>query len=311
MTAELDREVAGAGVPILLIHGNGDNTRIWGRSADDLAATHRVIAYDRRGFGRSRGPLARSMRDHVSDAAALLRELDAVPATVLGWSGGGVVAAGLAAEHPDMVSSLILEEPGIHLPLNNTVNLLRFGIKIEFARRIRRDERRAALEVLEFALAYRDGGNQFDCFPEDWRESMLASAPATVAETDHMRHPYPSRRARVDLLPRHDPAGLAHRGDLRQGESVPEAAHSGGQGGRDRGHRTRRPLRPAGRVPRRRPRRRGVSRRPYPAVVAAAMVEAATAPRRAPWTFARSSSSSRCWGSGRWTERSSGDLSSL
>ena len=35
-----------------------------------------------------------------------------MPATVLGWSGGGVVAAGLAIEHPDLVSSLILEEAG-------------------------------------------------------------------------------------------------------------------------------------------------------------------------------------------------------
>jgi pimeloyl-ACP methyl ester carboxylesterase len=53
MTAELYREVEGSGDPILLIHGNGANTRIWGRSADDLAATHRVIAYDRRGWRRA------------------------------------------------------------------------------------------------------------------------------------------------------------------------------------------------------------------------------------------------------------------
>lgn len=195
MTAELYREVEGSGPPLLLIHGAGANTRIWGRSTDDLAATHRVIAYDRRGYGRSPGPPVKEMREHVADAAALLRELDATPAAVLGWSGGGVVAAGLAVEHPDVVSSLILEEPGIHLPLNNTLNLLRFGIRSEFARRIRRDERRAALEVFKFALGYRDGGCQFDRFPEDWRESMLASAASTVAETDHLRHPYPSRRA--------------------------------------------------------------------------------------------------------------------
>jgi pimeloyl-ACP methyl ester carboxylesterase len=199
MTAELHREVEGSGPPLLMIHGAGANTRIWGRSVDDLAATHRVIAYDRRGYGRSPGPPAKEMREHVADAAALLRELDAAPAAVLGWSGGGVVAAGLAVEHPELVSTLILEEPGIHLPLNNTLNLLRFGIRSEFARRILRDQRRAALEVFEFALAYRDGGSQFDRFPADWRESMLASAAATVAETDHLRHPYPPRRALASI----------------------------------------------------------------------------------------------------------------
>ncbi len=190
---ELHREVSGSGEPLLLIHGNGANTRIWGRSADDLAATHRVIAYDRRGFGRSPGPPVKRMSDHVADAAALLEELDAAPATILGWSGGGVVAAGLAIERPDLVSALILEEAGIHLPLNNTVNLVRFGFRCEFARRVRRDKRRAALEVFEFALAYREGGSQFDRFPEEWRESMLDAAEATVAETDHMRHAYPTR----------------------------------------------------------------------------------------------------------------------
>jgi pimeloyl-ACP methyl ester carboxylesterase len=195
MTSELYREVNGSGEPILLIHGNGANTRIWGRSADDLAATHRVIAYDRRGFGRSPGPPVSSMRDHVADAAALLEELDAAPATVLGWSGGGVVAAGLAIEHPELVSSLVLEEAGIHLPLNNTWRLLRSGTKIEFARRIGHDKHRAAQEVFDFALAYRGGGSQFERFPADWQQSMLASAPAVVAETDHLRHPYPRRAA--------------------------------------------------------------------------------------------------------------------
>ena len=193
MNGALYREVHGSGEPILLIHGNGANTRIWGRSADDLAATHRVIAYDRRGFGCSPGPPAASMRDHVKDAAELLRELDAAPAAVLGWSGGGVVAAGLTIEHPDLVSSLILEEAGIHLPLNNTWPLLRSGMKIEFARRVRRDDRRAAQEVFDFALSYRSGGTQFERFPADWQESMLAAAEATAAEIDHLRHPYPSR----------------------------------------------------------------------------------------------------------------------
>ncbi len=193
-TTQLYREVEGSGDPILLIHGNGANTRIWGRSADDLAATHRVIAYDRRGFGRSPGPPAKRMREHVADAAALLEELDASPATVVGWSGGGVVAAGLAIERPELVSSLVLEEAGIHLPLNNTWALNRFGLRCEFARRVRRDDRRAAQEVFDFALAYRGRkDSQFDRFPAEWRESMLASAEATVAETDHLRHPYPSR----------------------------------------------------------------------------------------------------------------------
>ena len=193
MSTVLHREVVGSGPPVLLIHGTGANTRIWGEFVEFLARRHRVIAYDRRGFGRSRGPLAGSMRDHVADAAALLRELEAVPATVVGWSGGGVIAAGLAAEHPELVGSLVLEEAGIHLPLSPTPALIAFGARIEFARRARHDERRAAREVFDFALACRDGGTQFERFPVDWQESMLATGPAVCREIDHLMRPYPSR----------------------------------------------------------------------------------------------------------------------
>ena len=193
MTTELYREVEGTGDPVLLVHGNGANTRIWGRSPDDLAATHRVIAYDRRGFGRSPGPHAANMREHVDDAAELLRELDAAPATVVGWSGGGVVAAGLAIEHPELVSALVLAEAGIHLPFNPTRSLLRFGVRSEFARRVKRDDRRAAQEVFDFALSYRTGGTQFERWPSEWQESMLASAPAVISEIDQLQRRYPSR----------------------------------------------------------------------------------------------------------------------
>jgi pimeloyl-ACP methyl ester carboxylesterase len=229
MTKELYREVEGSGQPILLIHGNGANTRIWGRSADDLATDHRVIAYDRRGFGRSPGPPARSMRDHVADAAALLHELEAVPATVVGWSGGGVVAAGLAAEHPELVGTLVLEEAGIHLLLSPTRALLSSAMRIEFARRVRHDERRAAREVFDFALAYRGGGTQFERFPVEWQESMLSSAPAVIREASHLMRPFPSRaalasiRCPVTLLQGSHSQSIFHKINRQLGRLLPQA----------------------------------------------------------------------------------------
>jgi pimeloyl-ACP methyl ester carboxylesterase len=44
---------AGDGPALLLIHGAGPESRGWGATFDDLAADHRVIAFDRRGFGKS------------------------------------------------------------------------------------------------------------------------------------------------------------------------------------------------------------------------------------------------------------------
>jgi pimeloyl-ACP methyl ester carboxylesterase len=129
-----------------------------------------VIAYDRRGFGRSPGPPATGIRDHVDDAAELLRALDAAPATVVGWSGGGVVAAGLTVEHPELVGSLVLEEGALHMARNPTTSSVLGTLRIEFARRVRRDNRRAARALFDWALAYRAGGTQFERWPPDWQE---------------------------------------------------------------------------------------------------------------------------------------------
>ena len=65
----------------------------------------RVLAYNRRGTG---GSPRESWPDggvpqHADDAAALLRALAAVPATVIGFSSGGVVALALTERYPDVV----------------------------------------------------------------------------------------------------------------------------------------------------------------------------------------------------------------
>jgi pimeloyl-ACP methyl ester carboxylesterase len=99
-------EQRGDGPPLLVVHGAGED-------ADTLAAAgYRVIAYDRRGTGRSgREDWPGSGADqHADDAAALLTELHARPATVLGLSSGGVVALAMVARHPDTVSRVVAWE---------------------------------------------------------------------------------------------------------------------------------------------------------------------------------------------------------
>ncbi|MBG0567083.1 alpha/beta fold hydrolase [Actinoplanes aureus] len=109
----LDYRTAGAGPPVLLIHGGAEDAGMLTGQADALAATRRVIWYDRRGTGAStRDDWPGSGADqHADDAAMLLRELGAVPATVLGFSSGGIVALALAARHPELVTEAIAWEP--------------------------------------------------------------------------------------------------------------------------------------------------------------------------------------------------------
>ncbi|MCE5288494.1 MAG: alpha/beta hydrolase [Nocardiaceae bacterium] len=90
--AELYYEELGSGPPLLLMLGTGACMDLWTSVFERLAHTYRVIAYDRRGFGRSASAPRGKFSDHTRDAAALLAELEAAPATVVGWSGGGAIA---------------------------------------------------------------------------------------------------------------------------------------------------------------------------------------------------------------------------
>ena len=85
----------GEGDPVVLIHGWPLSSASWEYQAHALANNGcRVIAYDRRGFGRSDWPGTGYDYDTLAgDLAALLEELDLENVTLVGFSmGGGEVA---------------------------------------------------------------------------------------------------------------------------------------------------------------------------------------------------------------------------
>ncbi len=94
----------GDGEPLLLIHGVGLNAEAWEPQIEALSATHRVIALDMPGHGGSAPPpQGASMADYVAQAIALLDALGIEKANVAGHSMGGLVALGLALEHPHRI----------------------------------------------------------------------------------------------------------------------------------------------------------------------------------------------------------------
>jgi pimeloyl-ACP methyl ester carboxylesterase len=102
----------GAGEPLVLLHGNGSMIADFESSGlIDLAAkTHRVIVFDRPGFGHSARP--RNLVWTPAAQAELFRDalqrLGISQALVLGHSWGASVAVALALKYPTLVRGLIL-----------------------------------------------------------------------------------------------------------------------------------------------------------------------------------------------------------
>jgi pimeloyl-ACP methyl ester carboxylesterase len=101
----------GQGEPIVLIHGNGTMVQDFTVSSlvDRLASCHRVIVFDRPGYGYSSRPRQFwTPRAHAKLFQDALGHLGIKQAIVLGHSWGTLVAVALALECPSLVRSLVL-----------------------------------------------------------------------------------------------------------------------------------------------------------------------------------------------------------
>jgi pimeloyl-ACP methyl ester carboxylesterase len=108
---ELHFQDVGAGRPVVLIHGWPLSGRSWEPQVAPLvAAGHRVITYDRRGFGDSSQPWNGYDYDtFTADLHALLEHLDLRDVALVGFSmGGGEVVRYLATHGTERVSRAVL-----------------------------------------------------------------------------------------------------------------------------------------------------------------------------------------------------------
>jgi non-heme chloroperoxidase len=101
----------GAGPPVVLIHGWPFNSDMWEKQATWLAENgFRVIAYDRRGFGRSEHTWeGHDYNSLAGDLKSLVDELDLRAATLVGFSmGGGEVVRYLSSFGKERVAKAVL-----------------------------------------------------------------------------------------------------------------------------------------------------------------------------------------------------------
>lgn len=102
------------GPPLLLLHGLTRDRGDWSPLFSRLALGWRVIAVDQRGHGRSARADRYLVSDYAADAVRLLRDVIGEPVAILGHSLGAMVAAVVAAELPDMVQGIVMEDPPFH-----------------------------------------------------------------------------------------------------------------------------------------------------------------------------------------------------
>jgi pimeloyl-ACP methyl ester carboxylesterase len=182
---ELHYEMTGEGDPLVLVHGGWSDHGNWQSVVPGLAQSLLVVAYDRRGHGRSQRGGQGSRRDQEDDLAALIEGLDLEPAHVAGTSFGASIALGLGARRPELVRSVIAHEPPLisvvasdpHVePLLEEVQATIESVKARLARGDTEGGARQFVE--EVAL----GPGAWEQLPEPLRATMIDSAPAFVAE---------------------------------------------------------------------------------------------------------------------------------
>jgi pimeloyl-ACP methyl ester carboxylesterase len=115
---DLYYEIAGAGEPLLLLHGGSGSHEDWvhvGR--EEFASEYRLIMPDARGHGRSTNPAKTiSHRQCASDTLALLDHLGIEKCKAIGLSMGGNILLHMATQQPERIETMIVVSSTMYFP---------------------------------------------------------------------------------------------------------------------------------------------------------------------------------------------------
>jgi pimeloyl-ACP methyl ester carboxylesterase len=181
VSVELFRVEAGAGDPAVLVHGSFTDLDSWAFVHPLLAASRRVVAYDRRGHSRSGPPDGRGTRRvHEDDLIALVERLDTGPVHLVGNSFGGSIVLGVAARRPDLVRSVTAHEPplvGVADRPPAAVALVAEVLEVAAAveRALRHGEVEAGVRTFVDDVAIAPG--TWELLPDTLRAAMISNAP--------------------------------------------------------------------------------------------------------------------------------------
>lgn len=109
MDIKLYYQEEGNGEPLILLHGNGEDSFYFKDQIDYFQSRYHVIALDTRGHGKSpRGDAPFTIEQFSCDLYEFMQMHQILNAVILGFSDGANIAMKFAMKHPDMVKALIL-----------------------------------------------------------------------------------------------------------------------------------------------------------------------------------------------------------
>ncbi len=111
--ATIHTDIAGSGVPVVFLHANVCDRRMWRAQLPSSGSDYQAIAYDRRGFG-----LTRAKPESHSAVADLIAVIEATagstPVILAGCSQGANIALNATLMHPARVRGLMLISPTVN-----------------------------------------------------------------------------------------------------------------------------------------------------------------------------------------------------
>jgi non-heme chloroperoxidase len=174
----------GSGPPVVLVHGYALNGHSWEKQeAALLAAGHRVIIYDRRGFGASSRPSTGYDFDTLAaDLHVLLSRLDLRGVVLAGFAmGTGEVARYLAVHGPERVTAAVLVAPLLPflLKTNDNPDGIDRSVFDRLTARIAADRPAAMKDFLDrsYNIDLLDGSRVSD---QAWQNSFYAAISASA-----------------------------------------------------------------------------------------------------------------------------------
>ena len=115
MDIQLHYTLQGNGFPLLLLHGNGENSEYFSSQIAAFSCDFQVCAIDTRGHGQSpMGTAPFTLSQFADDLLHFMDQHELEQADILGFSDGGNIALLFALRYPERVHRLILNSANLY-----------------------------------------------------------------------------------------------------------------------------------------------------------------------------------------------------